>query len=81
MIRSDSTESDRFLLGENRFSWTDLERIRFLREFLSSFSEADRSQGCVSPVFNTTCSDDAIRASTKRELKQLEERVSLHETW
>ena len=37
MIRSDSMEPDRFLLGESRFSWTDLERIRFLREFLSSW--------------------------------------------
>jgi len=80
MIRSDSTESDRFLLGENRFSWTDLERIRFLREFLSSFSEAKRPQGSVSPISNTTSSDDLIRASTRRELKQLEARVSLHES-
>jgi len=77
MIRGDPLEKDRFHLGENRFSWTDLERIRFLREFLSS-SEAKIPQASVSPMAS---SDDAIRASTKRELKQLEERVSLHETW
>jgi hypothetical protein len=74
-------EPDRFLLGENRFSWTDLERIRFLREFLSSFSEAKRHQGCVSPVSNTASSDDAIQAAARKELEQLEERVSLHESW
>ena len=81
MIRGDPMEKDRFHLGENRFSWTDLERIRFLREFLSSFSEAKRSQGGASPISNATSTDDVIRASTKRELKQLEERVSLHESW
>ena len=81
MIRGDSIEPDRFLLGENRFSWTDLERIRFLREFLSSFSEVKRPQVSVSPISNTASSDDLIRGSTRRELKQLEERVSLHETW
>lgn len=81
MIRGDPLERDRFLLGENRVSWTDLERIRFLREFLSSFSDAKRSQGCVSTVSNTTSSDDVIRASTRRELKQLEERISFYETW
>ena len=81
MIRGDSMEPDRFLLGENRFSWADLERIRFLREFLSSFSEAKRSQASTFPVPNTASSDDAIRASAKRELEQLEERVSLHDSW
>jgi len=81
MIRGDPMERDRFLLGENRFSWTDLERIRFLREFLSSFTDAKKSQSSIFPISNTASSDDAIRASTKRELKQLEERVSLHETW
>ena len=81
MIRGDSLEPSRFLLGENRFSWTDLERIRFLREFLSSFSEAKKPQVSISPISNTASSDNAIRASAKRELKQLEERLSLHESW
>jgi hypothetical protein len=73
-------ERDRFLLGESRFSWTDLERIRFLRELLSSFSEAKKSQVSISPISNTASSDGAIQASARRGLEQLEERVSLHDT-